>query len=429
MAVAERLYYGDSFLRNFSATVGDIREVSRGDGESVWQVALDRTAFYPTSGGQPYDVGVLRAMSRGGAGLDVLVEGVEEDEQGEVWHFVRKPLSAGTQVEAEIDWERRLDHMQQHTGQHVLSAVFLRELQAQTVSFHLGETTSTIDITAGSLAAHSLERVERLVNLIIADDRPVTVRYVERAEAEQMLAAGTLRKLPEREGRMRIIEIPEIDTNACGGTHVRSTGQIGGLFLRGTEKVTRGVRVEFVCGLRAVRAVRADASILAQATAALSAGAAEIPAALERLKAEAKGSTKERQRLREELAAYHAARLAVEDAIKGGLRLVERSFKDRDREYVKLLASRVGSAAPSTAAVFCVEDGDPARIFLARSMDMDFDCGRILKETLARRGLRGGGSADLAQGDVPLKDCGAVRAEVAASVRDAVPAQARGNSH
>ena len=429
MAVAERLYYGDSFLRNFSATVGDIREVSRGEGESVWQVALDRTAFYPTSGGQPYDVGVLRAMSRGGAGLDVLVEGVEEDEQGEVWHFVRKPLSAGTQVDAEIDWERRLDHMQQHTGQHVLSAVFLRELQAQTVSFHLGEMTSTIDITAGSLAAHSLERVERLVNLIIADDRPVTVRYVERAEAEQMLAAGTLRKLPDREGRMRIVEIPEIDTNACGGTHVRSTGQIGGLFLRGTEKVTRGMRVEFVCGLRAVRAVRADGAILAQATAALSAGAAEIPAALERLKAEAKGGAKERQRLREELAAYHAARLAVEDAIKGGLRLVERSFKDRDREYVKLLASRVGSAAPSTAVVFCAEDGDPGRIFLARSMDMDFDCGRILKETLARRGLRGGGSADLAQGDVPLKDCGAVRAEVVASVRDAVPAQARGNSH
>src|SRR5579884_3941261 len=205
MPAAERLYYGDSFLKNFSATVTDIREVSRGEGESVWQVALDRTAFYPTSGGQPFDVGVLRAMSRGGAGLDVLVESVEEDEHGEVWHFVRKPLSTGTEVEGEIDWERRLDHMQQHTGQHVLSAVFLRELQAPTVSFHLGDTTSTIDITANSLAAHSLERVERLVNLIIADDRPLTVRYVERAEAEAMLQQGHLRKLPDREGSIRIV--------------------------------------------------------------------------------------------------------------------------------------------------------------------------------------------------------------------------------
>jgi alanyl-tRNA synthetase len=422
---SERLYYEDSFLRSFSATVTDIREVSRGEGESVWQVALDRTAFYPTSGGQPFDVGVLRAMSRGGAGLDVLVEGVEEDEQGEAWHLVRKPLSAGTQVEAEIDWDRRLDHMQQHTGQHVLSAIFLRELQAATVSFHLGDTTSTIDLATGPISAHSLDRVERLVNRIIAEDHPVTVRYVDRAEAEQMLEAGKLRKLPDREGRIRLIEIPGVDTNACGGTHVRSTGQIGGLFVRGTEKVTRGLRVEFVCGLRAVETVRADRAILAQTTAALSAAAAEIPAAVERLKTEAKGGAKERQRLREELASYHATRLAVEETIHDGLRLVERTFKDRDREYVKLLASRVAAAAPSTAVVFCSEEANPARIFVARSMGLDFDCGRVLKEALAKRGLRGGGSADLAQGDVPLHDCAAVLAEAAAAVRAAVPAPVR----
>ena len=422
---SERLYYEDSFLKSFSATVTDIREVSRGEGESVWQVALDRTAFYPTSGGQPFDVGVLRAMSRGGTGLDVLVEGVEEDEAGEVWHFVRKPVSAGTQVEGEVDWDRRLDHMQQHTGQHVLSAVFLRELQAPTVSFHLGDTSSTIDIATGPVPAHSLDRVERLVNRIIAEDHPVTVRFVDRAEAEQMMQAGNLRKLPDREGRIRLIEIPEIDTNACGGTHVKSTGQIGGLFLRGTEKVTRGLRLEFVCGLRAVQAARTDRAILARATNALSVGAVEIPSALERLKAESKAGAKERQRLREELAAYHATRLAVEDAIKDGLRLVERSFKDRDRDYVKLLASRVASAAPSTAVVFCAEETEPARIFVARSIGLDFDCGRILKEALAQHGLRGGGSADLAQGDVPLHDCAAVRGEIAAAIRATVPAPAR----
>lgn len=424
MAV-ERLYYEDSFLKSFRAAVTDIREVSRGEGDSVWQVALDRTAFYPTSGGQPFDVGVLRAMSRGGAGLDVLVESVEEDDQGEIWHFVRKPLSAGTQVEGEIDWDRRLDHMQQHTGQHLLSAVFLRELQAPTVSFHLGDTNSTIDLATGPIPAHSMDRVERLVNQLIAEDQPVKVRFVDRAEAEQMMQAGKLRKLPDREGRIRLIEIPDIDTNACGGTHVRSTGQIGGLFLRGTEKVTRGLRVEFVCGLRAIEAVRVDRAILAQATAALSAGASEIPAALERLKADAKAGAKERQRLREDLSSYHAARLAVEEGIRDGLRLVERTFKDRDRDYVKLLASRVASAAPSTAVVFCAEDANPARIFVARSMGLEFDCGRVLKEALAKRGLRGGGSADLAQGDVPQQDCAAVRAEVSAAVRAAVPSPVR----
>src|SRR6202041_4047271 len=209
MPASERLYYADSFLRNFTATVTDVRELSRNDGESVWQLAMDRTAFYPTSGGQRYDTGVLRATSRGGASLDVAVESVEEDENGEVWHFVRKPLAAGTMVEAEIDWERRLDHMQQHTGQHLLSAVFLREVGAATVSFHLGETLSTIDLATGPLAAHTLERIERLANEIIAEDRPVRAQLVERAEAEAMLAAGELRKLPDRAGAIRILEIAD----------------------------------------------------------------------------------------------------------------------------------------------------------------------------------------------------------------------------
>src|SRR5579875_1079321 len=281
MAVSERLYYNDSFLKSFPAVVADVRELASRQGESVWQLALDRTAFYPESGGQPCDVGIIRATSPGGVALEIPVEAVEEDEHGQVWHVVRKPLSAGTHVEGAIDWERRFDHMQQHTGQHLLSAIFLSELQAPTVSFHLGETSSTIDLSGTPVAHHSLERIERLVNEVIAENRPVSVRYVSRAEAESMMASGALRKLPERSGDMRLIEIAGIEHNACGGTHVRSTGQIGGLLIRGTEKVTRGTRVEFVCGLRAVRAARADAAVLARATAALSVGAADIPTAID----------------------------------------------------------------------------------------------------------------------------------------------------
>ena len=225
--------------------------------------------------------------------------------------------------------------MQQHTGQHLLSAVFLRELQAPTVSFHLGETISTIDLAGGPLAHHSLERVERIANEIIGEDRPVTSRYVSRSEAEAMLAAGELRKLPEREGTIRLIEIADCDRNACGGTHVRSTGQIGGLLVRRVEKVSRGVRVEFVCGLRAVRAARADAAILSETAALLSTGHAELAAAVGRLLAEAKGSAKERLKLREELAEFQAAKLAMEAPIENGLRLIVRAWKDRDRDYVK----------------------------------------------------------------------------------------------
>jgi len=420
MTATERLYYKDSFLKSFPAAVTDVRELSRAEGESVWQIALDRTAFYPTSGGQPFDTGVLRATSSGGATLDIPVESAEEDEQGQVWHFVRKPLAIGAKVEALIDWERRFDHMQQHTGQHLLSAVFLRELSAPTVSFHLGDSVSTIDLAGGPFAHHSLERVERLSNEIIAEDRPVSIGHVPRAEAESMLAAGDLRKLPERSGDIRLIEIEGVDRNACGGTHLCSTGQIGGLLLRGTEKVSRGVRVEFVCGLRAVRTARVDAAILTQLTAALSAPAADLPAAAERLKIESKAAAKDRQRLREELADYHAARLAVEVPIDNGLRLIDRAWKDRDPEYLRLLASRVAKAAPSTILLFCTEATDPAFLILARSLDFNFDCGRILKDALSQLGLRGGGSADFAQGEVPAQHGAALRAIVIAAVRHAV---------
>jgi len=417
MSLAERLYYKDSFLKSFSAAVTDVRELASGQGESVWQLAFDRTAFYPDSGGQPSDTGLVRATSPGGVSLEIAVDSVEEDDHGQVWHTVRKPLSPGTHIEGEIDWDRRFDHMQQHTGQHLLSAVFLLELNAPTVSFHLGEFSSTIDLAGTPLAHHSLERIEDRVNQLIAEDRPVSVRYVSRAEAESMLASGALRKLPDRSGEIRLIEIAGIEDNACGGTHVRSTGQIGGLLLRGTEKVSRGARVEFVCGLRSVRTARADAAILARTTAALSVGAPDIPAAVERLKAEAKSGAKERMDLREQLADYHAARLAVEVPITEGLRLVDRTWNDRDAGYVKLLATRLTAAAPSTAAIFCSEDGGKVSLFFARSLDLGFDCGRLLKEALAERGLRGGGSADLAQGEIPIDQAPALRASLAESVR------------
>jgi len=420
MPASERLYYQDAFLQAFPAAVSDVRELSRSGGENLWQLALDRTAFYPTSGGQPYDTGSLHAVSRGGSTLEIPVESVEEDEDGQVWHFVRKPVSAGTHVEGRIDWERRFDHMQQHTGQHLLSALFLRELNASTVSFHLGEVVSTIDLAGGPVAQHSLERIERLANEVIAEDRAVTVHSVARAEAESLFAAGELRKLPERTGDIRLIEIAALDRNACGGTHVRSTGQIGGMLLRGLEKVSRGTRVSFVCGLRAVRAARSDAAVLGQLTAALSVGAADLPAAVERLRAEAKSAAKDRHRLREELADYHASRLAVEVPIENGLRLVSRAFKERDPEYIRLLASRLAAAVPGSAVILSSEMSDPGAIVVARSLDLSFDCGVLLKRALSELGLRGGGSADFAQGEVPASQAAALRAALNTAIREAV---------
>jgi alanyl-tRNA synthetase len=399
--MTDRLYYRDSFVRAFAANVKDIREASRADGVSVWQIALDRTAFYPTGGGQPHDTGTLRATSRNGAVLEVPVENVEEDESGQLWHYTRKPLQAGTAVEAEIDWPRRLDHIQQHSGQHLLSAVFAHELSTPTVSFHLGETVSTIDLKGPAIAHHSLQRVERIANELVAEDRAVSVRTVERVEAEDLLAAGSLRKLPEREGSMRLIEIADYDLNACGGTHVRTTGQIGGLLIRSVEKISRGFRVEYVCGLRAVQAARHDFELLARTAGTLSSKPDEIPAAVERMLSESKAAAKEKQKLREEVATYHATRLVVEEMSEDNLRLVCRMFADRDRDYIRILASRVTASVPRTVALLASTESSPAHIVLARSGDIEMHCGELMRAALAELGLRGGGSPDMAQGDLP----------------------------
>ena len=322
-------------------------------------------------------------------------------------------------MEGLVDWERRFDHMQQHTGQHLLSAVFLAQLHAPTVSFHLGEGTSTIDLAGGPLAHHSLERVERIANEIVAEDRPVTMRYASREDAETMLAAGELRKLPDRPGSIRLIEIADCDRNACGGTHVRSTGQIGALLLRSVEKVSRGVRVEFVCGLRAVRAARADAAIpepglgsaFHRSRGTTLCGGPPV----NRRKVGRKGAAKAARRTRRSL---QAAVLVTEVPIENGLRLVVRSWKDRDRDFVRLLASRTAAAAPSTSVIFCASEVDPPRIFLARSPDLNFNCGQLLREELARLGLRGGGSADLAQGDVPPQQQAALQVSLGNAIRN-----------
>lgn len=415
--MTDRLYYADSFLREFSAHVTDIRESSRTDGVSLWQIALDRSAFYPTSGGQPCDRGVLIAHSKSGAPLEAPIESVEEDADGTVWHYTRKPLAQGTEVEGEIDWPRRLDHIQQHSGQHLLSAVFTRELNALTVSFHLGDAISTIDLTGGPVEERDLERVERTANELIAEDRAVTVHTVEHAEAEAMLSAGQLHKLPPREGKIRLIEIEEYDLNACGGTHVCGTGQIGGLVIRSTEKVRHGLRVSFVCGLRAATTARHDFTVLTRLAGLLSAPADALPAAVERLNARTKSAEKTNHRLNEELTDYHASRLVVEEQSHDGLRVINRRFDDRDAEYVRLLAAKVTSIAPRTVALMAASANDPARILLATSREMDCHCGTLLRDILAPYGLRGGGSDSMAQTEVPLEKLDALLAELETTIR------------
>jgi alanyl-tRNA synthetase len=398
--MSDRLYYADPSLAFFDAHVSDIREVSRTQGRSLWQIALDRSAFYPTSGGQPHDTGVLTATSSGGALLEAPILAVEEDEQGEVWHTTPKPLLAGTLVRGYVDWSRRRDHMQQHSGQHLLSAVLYRQLGAATVSFHLGEMTSTIDLARETLSPEELERVEDAVNEIIAENRAVTMRTIPRVEAEMLLAAGTLHKLPDREGDIRLIEIDEIDVNACGGTHVEATGEIGGLLIRGTERMRQGVRVEFVCGIRAMITARQDLATLTRTAATLSVGRLDVGDAVDRLLAEGKAANKARQKLTEELAGYQASSLLLELSSQPGRKVLRRTFADRDAGYLKLLALRMIASASGICVLLASTQEEPARVIVAASSDVKVDCGSLLREVLAAYGLRGGGSPTMAQGQI-----------------------------
>ena len=398
--MSDRLYYTDPSLASFDAHVSDIREVSRTQGRSLWQIALDRSAFYPTSGGQPHDTGVLTATSSGGALLEAPILAVEEDDQGEVWHTTPKPLLAGTPVRGYVDWSRRRDHMQQHSGQHLLSAVVYRQLGAATVSFHLGEMTSTIDLAREAISPEELERIEDAVNEIIAENRAVTMRTIPRVEAEMLMAAGTLHKLPDREGDIRLIEIVEIDVNACGGTHVEATGQIGGLLIRGTERMRQGVRVEFVCGIRAMVTARQDLATLTRTAATLSVGRLDVGDAVDRLLAEGKASNKARQKLTEELAGYQASSLLLELSPQTGRKVLQRTFPDRDAGYLKLLASRMIASESQICVLLASTQEEPARVIVAASSDARIDCGTLLREALAAYGLRGGGSSTMAQGQI-----------------------------
>src|SRR5688500_16482922 len=290
-AMTERLYYTDPYLREFDAVV--TRAFER---EGQPAVALDRTAFYPSSGGQPFDVGAL-----GSARVVDVVDGDDD----EVVHVLDRAIGEGERVRGVIDWERRFDHMQQHTGQHVLSAAFDALVKARTESFHLGGESATIDL-AKTVTADDIVLVENAANVIVWEDRPVSIRFADAAEA----ASLPLRKESLRTGTLRLIEVEACDVSACGGTHVARTGAIGMIAVTGTEKVRGGTRVEFVCGRRALARFRLAQNAAAGAARTLSVLPGELPAAIERLQGELKSASRSIRDLQLRLAAHEAERLA-----------------------------------------------------------------------------------------------------------------------
>jgi alanyl-tRNA synthetase len=391
--MTKRLYYDRPELWEFESVVEDILAPSAEQPRPG--IILRETAFYPTSGGQLHDTGWLTLDSSD----RIRVSEVAEHEDRRIVHYLEAPVraAAGTAVRGVIDSERRRDHMQQHSGQHVLSAAFVELFQAATVSFHMGDDECSIDLATPALNAEQVAAVEKRANQIVLENRLVQIRYVSRAEAEKL----GLRKLPPAErDQLRLIEVTGFDRSACGGTHVAATGQIGAILLRKTEKVRQGTRVEFVCGERAVRTARRDYAALTESAALFSAQVWDTPNQIRKSLEDAKLLRKQRGEALEQLAEAMALVALAGQPAADGRKVIVRSFADRDISFAKLFAQKAVRTGVPVVALVASAMNPPSLVF-AQSAGGTADMGALLKQVLSSVGGRGGGSRDFAQGGVP----------------------------
>jgi alanyl-tRNA synthetase len=380
-----KLYYEDSFLREFSARVVYCEvlppDVRGGIPGTAWGLMLDRTAFYPTSGGQPHDLGKIGDANV----LEV------RDEGEEILHVVdRKP--AGPDVDCCIQWPRRFDHMQQHTGQHLLSAIFQERFGRPTVSFHLGSEVCTIDLRGPEPTEEILEGAERAANQIIFEDRAVTIRF---GTAEQFSRMG-VRKEVDRQGILRAIEIEGVELQPCGGTHVKSTGQIGVVLTRRCAKIRQDWRVEFVCGGRAEKAARGDFLLLRQAAEKLSSAPEDVVSSTSRALAERDANFKKIRVLLERLAGAEATLAMQAAATDGnGLRVISRAFEDVASEYLGFFGTAITKTEKTAVLLGLADGGD---LLFAQHPSFGKDMNALLKQVFEKLGGKGGGTRDFSRG-------------------------------
>jgi alanyl-tRNA synthetase len=374
--MTERLYYTDAYLREFEANIV----------EGGLRVYLDRTAFYPTSGGQLHDLGTLNGVA--------LVDVVDEGDR--IAHVVESPLAEGP-AKGRIDWLRRYDFMQQHTGQHLLSAACVSLLDAATVSFHLGADDSSIDLAIPQLSWDDAFRVEAEVNRVIWEDRAVEVHFVNGDEIDRV----PLRKPPTVTGTIRVVWVKDVDASACGGTHVPRTGAVGLLKIVRLERYKGGMRVGFLCGGRALahyqRVLRGAQTVGAD----LSVHVDHVPETVARLAADLKDTRRALETAQDALMALEAERLWNATPETDGARRVAVHRADLGPDQVTALASHL-AARPRTVALVAGTDARGLRLVCTRSDDLpDLDAGALLRQAVERLGGRGGGTAAQAQGGAP----------------------------
>ncbi len=382
MSTTERLYYHDSHLTEFTARVTHVAELA----QERFGVMLDRTAFYPTGGGQPTDTGRL--------GTARVVECVDEEAAGVLHIIAGEPPAVGAEVAGCVDWPRRLDHIQQHTGQHILSQALVTLFAAPTRAFRMLEQAAEIDVELPEPSRERIEQAIDLANRIVWEDRAVQIHHVTSAEAARL----PLRKDSARTGDLRVIEIAGFDLSPCGGTHAQRTGEVGLIAVRAWERAKGMTRLEFVAGARALADYRRANDSARQVAALFSAARDDAPAAVTRLLAEHKELARRTRALEEIAARVEADELLAATAPDAhGTRLVARAYASRDANALKRLALAL-IARPDTIALLGARDGDDARLVFARTADARGDMNALMRAACQTLAGRGGGHADMAQG-------------------------------
>jgi alanyl-tRNA synthetase len=371
-APTRRLYFEDAYLTEFEA---DVVERLTFDGRPA--VVLDRSAFYPESGGQPWDSGVIDGAA--------VVKVVEDGDR--IVHVLDREVGTA-RVRGKVDWDLRFDHMQQHTGQHILSQAFVEVLQGETKSFHLGASESTLEIGIGRADEAGVALVERRANAVVFENRPVRIFFIP----PERIAEVPFRRPPKKEGTLRVVEVDRFDHSACGGTHCRSTGEVGLIKILRWERIRGNLRFEFVCGGRALADYGRKNAVVRDLVGRFNVSGAEVPDAVERLSSELRGLKKDVRRLEDALASFEAKEIAA--GARGTI--LRGIFRDRSPEAVRSLALHVAKQGPFVV-LYAGFSADRCHLVMVRSETIDLDLRTLVPKVAPLVGGKGGGGASLVE--------------------------------
>ncbi|MEI5907446.1 DHHA1 domain-containing protein [Bacillus spongiae] len=374
-------YYQDAYMNVFQTEIQNQQQ----DENGAWYVVLEETAFYPTGGGQPHDTGTLHNRN---------VINVEEV-NGEIRHYIEEPIEdISTVVEGRVNWDRRFDHMQQHAGQHILSAAFIEALSYETISFHLGKEILTIDLDVSNITETDALKAEALANQVIQEGRLIETKWITEAE----LSDYPLRKQPSVTGEIRLVLIPDFDYNGCGGTHPRSTSEVGAIKILDWEKHKGHIRLQFVCGNRVLKQLHQKHGLLKELTGMLQAPEESMVLTIERLQAKQKEQEKAIEELKEGLLIYEAEELLKEAKAHEGRTFIKASFVDRPIRELQKIAQHITSRRNETVVLLVVQNDEKLQFVAAKGSSPRVNLRTVAQNVFPLINGRGGGKESFVQG-------------------------------